>query len=144
MAYNIDKIVNSLLANLSPRQKEVISCRYGIQSGKPMTLAEIGENYGVTRERIRQIEAQALNVICSQSQNPTLEGFVKIAVNYLKKYNGIRNDQYVCAELKKLSEKAAAKNGDQKIRFLLEACRQVRYYPEDENFQAFWYLSNDY
>lgn len=143
MAYNIDKIVNSLLSNLSIRQKEVISCRYGIQSGKPMTLAEIGENYGVTRERIRQIEAQALNVICGQSQNPALEGFIKVAVNYLKKFNDIRNDECVCAELKKISEKATVKNGDQKIRFLLEACRQLRFYPEDENFRAFWYLSND-
>lgn len=142
MTYNLEKAVNTVLANLSPRQKEVVNCRYGLQSGKPMTLAEIGDNYKVTRERIRQIEAQALNTIYNQFQLGTLDAFVKTAINHLQKFNGVRNDGLLCQELKRASERPSVKNGEQKIRFLLEACRQVKYRPEDDNFYNFWFLSN--
>ena len=45
---------------LSPREELVITMRYGIDNNIPMTLEQIGENFGVTRERIRQIEKQAI------------------------------------------------------------------------------------
>lgn len=45
---------------LSPREELVITMRYGIDTNRPMTLEQIGENFGVTRERIRQIEKQAI------------------------------------------------------------------------------------
>jgi len=45
---------------LSPREEQVIIMRYGIDNNIPMTLEQIGKNFGVTRERIRQIEKQAI------------------------------------------------------------------------------------
>lgn len=49
-----------LLKNLSPREREVIDLRYGLTSGIPLSLPEIGKRVGVSRERVRQIETQAL------------------------------------------------------------------------------------
>ena len=143
MAYNIDKLVATALSKLSARQKEVISCRFGLQSGQPQTLAEIGDNYGVTRERIRQIEAQALNTIYTQFQSGLFDGFIKQVITHLQKNNSIRKDGLLCQELKKDSERSNAKNADQKIRFFLEASRKVKYHPEDENFYGCWHLSNE-
>lgn len=143
MAYNIDKIVNQLLSSLSARQKEVVSCRYGLQSGAPMTLAKIGDRYGVTRERIRQIEDQALNNIYSHFKGGEFDGFIGTTINYFQKFNGARKDEYVCRDFKKASAKPGVKNSNQKVRFLLEACREIKLHPEDENFYAFWHLSNN-
>ena len=48
------------LGRLDPRQARILDLRFGITSGEPMTLEEVGQVYGVTRERIRQVEAKAL------------------------------------------------------------------------------------
>lgn len=55
-----EKIVEEVLAELKDRQADVIRMRFGIGREAPMTLEEIGQFYGVTRERIRQIEVKAL------------------------------------------------------------------------------------
>jgi RNA polymerase primary sigma factor len=56
-----ESIVTDVLAELQERQADVIRMRFGIGRDAEMTLEEIGELYGVTRERIRQIEAKALD-----------------------------------------------------------------------------------
>ena len=52
-----------VLETLSPREAGVIKMRYGLEDGQPKTLDDIGRVYGVTRERIRQIEAKALRIL---------------------------------------------------------------------------------
>jgi len=52
--------LNAALADLTPQEREVITLRYGLNGGEPRTLAEIGERWGVSRERVRQIEARAM------------------------------------------------------------------------------------
>ncbi len=143
MINGVDKIVNTALSTLSARQKEVIVGRYGLQSGQPMTLVEIGNRYGVTRERIRQIEAQALNLVYSQFKNEDLASFVKAVVSHLQKFNGVRRHDYLSDEIRSFSDKSSVKYNGEKVRFLLEACRQVHSHPESDDFYSFWYLSND-
>jgi RNA polymerase primary sigma factor len=52
--------LDDALAGLSAREQEVIRLRFGLLDGKPRTLEEVGQEFGVTRERIRQIEHKAL------------------------------------------------------------------------------------
>lgn len=54
-----EKVQEVLEAVLEERERDVISLRYGLYGGSPMTLEQVGEKYGVTRERIRQIQAKA-------------------------------------------------------------------------------------
>ena len=53
--------LEKLMADLTPQQREVISLRFGLSDGKPMTLAKIGECLSISRERVRQIEREALS-----------------------------------------------------------------------------------
>jgi RNA polymerase primary sigma factor len=52
--------VNEVLATLSPREARVLRLRFGLDNGHPYTLEEVGQKFGLTRERIRQIEGRAL------------------------------------------------------------------------------------
>ena len=53
--------VEKLLTGLAPRERRVISLRFGLDRGEPRTLEEVGEHFDLTRERIRQIEARAMS-----------------------------------------------------------------------------------
>ena len=59
---SVDKIAQyELLEQLAPRERDILMYRHGLNGGEPMTLDEIGRLYGVTRERIRQLESRAIN-----------------------------------------------------------------------------------
>ena len=63
--------VLSLLKNLDEREATVLRLRFGLDSQEPKTLKEIGEHLGLTRERVRQIETDALSKL-SQTLQPDL------------------------------------------------------------------------
>ncbi|MFC2369497.1 MAG: sigma-70 family RNA polymerase sigma factor, partial [Selenomonas noxia] len=52
--------ITEVLQTLAPREAEVLRLRFGLEDGRSRTLEEVGQSFGVTRERIRQIEAKAL------------------------------------------------------------------------------------
>ncbi len=58
---SLKRDLEKLMADLTPQQREVISLRFGLADGKPMTLAKIGECLSISRERVRQIEREALS-----------------------------------------------------------------------------------
>ena len=70
-----DKL-NEVLATLTPRENEVIRRRYGLDDGKPKTLEEVGKEFNVTRERIRQIEAKALRKLRHPGRAKKLKDFL--------------------------------------------------------------------
>ena len=67
----------SVLDTLTPREEKVLRLRYGIDDGKPRTLEEVGKEFNVTRERIRQIEAKALRKLRHPSRSRKLKDFLE-------------------------------------------------------------------
>ena len=65
-----------MLASLSPREAKVLMLRYGIDTSTEHTLEELGRQFVVTRERIRQIEAKALRKLRHPSRANKLRGFL--------------------------------------------------------------------
>jgi RNA polymerase primary sigma factor len=64
LAYDSDNaLVQEILATLPEREREILALRFGLNDGKERTLEQVGERFGVTRERIRQIQEQALATI---------------------------------------------------------------------------------
>lgn len=69
-----DKLLE-MISSFSDRERDVIMLRFGFYDGKPRTLEEVGQKYGVTRERIRQIESKALRKLKHPARIKKLEGY---------------------------------------------------------------------
>ncbi len=67
----------TVLDTLTPREEKVLRLRYGLDDGKPRTLEEVGKEFNVTRERIRQIEAKALRKLRHPSRSKKLKDFIE-------------------------------------------------------------------
>lgn len=68
--------IDQMLQGLNPREREVIILRFGLESGHPMTLEEVGKRFKVTRERIRQIETAALRKLRNPSRSRKIRDFL--------------------------------------------------------------------
>ncbi|MDO8602095.1 MAG: sigma-70 family RNA polymerase sigma factor, partial [bacterium] len=67
--------IKEILIDLTPREQKILQLRFGLEDGVTHTLEEVGKEFGVTRERIRQIEAKALLRIRSHIKSNMLEGY---------------------------------------------------------------------
>ena len=69
--------VDDVLYTLSERESRVLQLRFGLEDGRSRTLEEVGRDFGVTRERIRQIEAKALRKLRHPSRSKKLRDFLE-------------------------------------------------------------------
>ena len=69
--------LNEVLATLTPREAKVLRLRFGLEDGRSRTLEEVGKEFNVTRERIRQIEAKALRKLRHPSRSKKLKDFLE-------------------------------------------------------------------
>ena len=77
VAFDLRRQTESVLDTLSPKEREVIRMRFGLNDGAEPTLAELGEKFSLTRERIRQIEAAALRKLRDPQLSNRLSSFVE-------------------------------------------------------------------
>ncbi len=73
---NLREETAEVLKTLSPREEKIVKMRFGLQDGSEHTLEEVGQNFAVTRERIRQIEAKALRKLRHPSRSHRLRNFL--------------------------------------------------------------------
>jgi RNA polymerase primary sigma factor len=69
--------VDLILDTLSARERRVLQLRFGLSEGRERTLEEVGKRFGVTRERIRQIEAKALRKLRHPSRSKKLKDYLE-------------------------------------------------------------------
>ncbi len=74
---NLREQTAEVLKTLSPREEKIVKMRFGLQDGSEHTLEEVGQNFAVTRERIRQIEAKALRKLRHPSRSHRLRSFLE-------------------------------------------------------------------
>ena len=69
--------ISQVLDTLAERERKVIELRFGLADGHPRTLEEVGKEFGVTRERIRQIESKTLAKLRHPSRSSKLKDFME-------------------------------------------------------------------
>jgi RNA polymerase primary sigma factor len=72
----LDDAVREVLRNLDERERHVVMMRFGLDDGKPATLEEVGKAFGITRERVRQIENKTIAKLRQPEQSTPLRGFL--------------------------------------------------------------------
>lgn len=137
---NIKEIIENFLTGLSDRQREVVEIRFGLK-GEIQTLAAIGEKYGLTRERVRQIEAVSLSIIRDKYNKSFFKKEIGKAINCLDKIGGIRKENDFMDDIKNIfNDSKITKN---QVKFIFEISEALLYRQEDDYFYSFWYLNKD-
>jgi len=77
ISMNLADETRKVLATLTPREEKVLRMRFGIGERSERTLEEVGQDFDVTRERIRQIEANALSKLRRPSRSLRLKSFIE-------------------------------------------------------------------
>ncbi len=143
--------INEFIGILPEIQKEVIAKRYGLTGERPMTLESIGQEKGVTRERIRQIEASALEKL--QQNLDELNILLKEIKEQLEILGGIRKEQRLLEESSTLlspnpielwQNEQIKKQYEHCINFLLDLSPDFFYFFEKPNLYSNWYLKEEY
>src|SRR5215469_16356933 len=86
---NLKEMTEQVLNTLTPREERVIKMRFGLEDGTERTLEEVGQNFAVTRERIRQIEAKALRKLRHPSRSRRLRAFLPTSRQATKRWFGV-------------------------------------------------------
>jgi hypothetical protein len=122
------KICEELISDLKDREREVIVRRFGLEGKEKETLQSIGDSFGITRERVRQIENVALNKI-----RPKLEKYRKVFekfLNYFKKFGEVRKEE-------RLLEELGGKEKNELV-FLLNLDKRFLRFNQNQDFYSFW------
>jgi len=135
----ISLAVDNLIRDLKPRQREILIGRFGLDDAEKKTLASLGEKYEITRERVRQIEEEALRMASERIANEkAIKEISQIIASHLNSVGGIREDDLFISELRQLLEDENLHHWH--LRFLSEISSSPLYYPSDSDFNSFWYL----
>lgn len=134
--------LNNLVDVLAKRQKDVINQRFGLSGNKPKTLAALGSKYGVTRERIRQIEAAALRTLAKAVENnKELKMAYEKSVSHIDNLGGVRRADMLVEDIKFVLKDKTINAST--IELLFSIFKKPNFFAENKEFYPFWYTSQE-
>ena len=138
----ITKTVSVLVKDLTPRNRDILSRRFGLKTGKKETLESIGKSYGITRERVRQIEESTLANLTKISQdNSELAQYISLASDIIKRNGGVSKERDLFSEF---SGSADDNVVNASLAFVLRLNKDMERVSESDDFYAFWALNKEY
>src|SRR3989338_8478409 len=133
---DIQKTVVSLVKEIVPRNRDIISRRFGLKNGKRETLESIGQGYGITRERVRQIEEFSLKQLSKLSaENADVAGYVSWTRNLIDSKGGVVKEKDL---FKTFSGQDSDSSANASLLFLLSVDGGLIRFPDSDEFHTFW------
>jgi len=137
---NTKKVVTKILNNLPKRNRDIISRRFGLKNGDKETLEAIGQNYGITRERVRQIEDSSLGQLKEKLFDyPEVGPYLSLAYSILDEHGGVMKEEDLFDHFSG-SAKRNATNAS--LVLLMNLDNKFRRSAETDNLHTFWTLSD--
>jgi hypothetical protein len=132
----LTRTVASLVKILSPRNRDIVSRRFGLKSGSKETLESIGKSYGITRERVRQIEEFSLSQLSKTSgDHKDLGRLVQTVREHIAKDGGVIRERQLFKDITGNDKDTV---GNASLVFALTLDRHLTRSPESDRFYAFW------
>ncbi|MBU4285026.1 hypothetical protein KKF60_00365 [Patescibacteria group bacterium] len=129
------KIEKALLHLSNPRVREVIERRFGLRNGKSETLEAIGQNYGITRERVRQLEENGIKILKSEKVLPFFEAAFDYLNDLFFAHGHIMGENYLYHTATGTTEPHASKGYIYLALTLGEPFQRIA---RDEKFHPYW------
>ncbi len=133
-------LTKSILKNISGRSKDIVEKRFGLFSDKEYTLHAIGTALKVTRERIRQIEKEALKTLRKAKPNKDFTKFISEIKKILKANDGFCEEKHLFSLL---SKKYGDKNIDKLTIFLTTLDDSILRIERNNSFKSYWALDKE-
>ncbi len=136
--FNPHQILDSILDILSEREQEIVKMRHGLSNYPRKTLEEIGNEYEITRERVRQIEKASLNKVIDNFDKTYLKQIEDVANGVLSEHGGMMSEENLIQEL--LSTAGNSEENRSAIHFILSQLLKHRFKFQKENkeLNSFW------
>jgi len=138
---NYQKLVRNALNGISnQRTKDIVSLRYGLGDGQKKTLEEIGQKYGITRERVRQIETAAFFDLKNSSSVNLLKPVFKTIDNFLNREGRVIREERLLSSITGIEESHPEKGA---IFFALTLGEPYRRLVDSDRFHPLWTNSDE-
>lgn len=131
--FDYQKICQDILKGLPPRTKEVISRRFGLNNNPPETLASIGKSYGITRERVRQIEKIGLSKVRDNLKQ--YSQVIRYFRNSFRKWGNLRREDILLSQL--------GGEARHQVYFLLTLAEPFERFPGSQELWPAWLIDKD-
>lgn len=139
---SLEQLLEEAFRGLNPKQRRVLTERFGLRNGSRSTLQEIGDKLGITRERVRQIEEGAIAKV-SPKLREGADQLLKFVKTYLANAGGVRGDEVLVKEVSEyLFKKESPKTLGARLRFVFWTVNEPLYHKEDNDFYSFWYTDD--
>ncbi len=132
------QIIEQVTSALSARQREIVEERFGLRDDQEKTLQELGERNGITRERVRQIEAEGLRLAREQFIGGDGQQLIVLAKESLGTLGGIRKEEDFVRDMQIVLKDDSISQCQ--LRFLFKIAGEPMHYNEDDIFYSFWCL----
>lgn len=139
--FNFSKLALALLRELPHRSRDVISRRYGLETGEKETLEQIGHNYNITRERVRQIEREGLRGLKNSAKLISLKPVFDFVKRYLERSGGVAAEEIMLNDLTGKAEPHLLRNS---LFLLLNLNPTFKRIPENTSFKTVWFNNESY
>jgi hypothetical protein len=135
----LNRVVKNLLDNLKERPREIIIKRFGLDGKDPKVLGNIGDEFGITRERVRQIEGDSFKKLQAIKKDSDFEQLIEATVAIIEENGGF-------CEKKKLKETLKSditKKERNQIMFILNSSKRLSFKKGKLSMRGFWFLRGD-
>jgi len=141
--FNPVETLNTLLANLAAKEKDVLTRRFGLGQVQKHTLEEIGQSYSITRERVRQIENLSIKKLMDlRDLKEEIKEAENLVIQLLEQYGGVMEENFFLENV--LNFMTAHPDSENSLLFLAEHIfsDNIDRVHQDREFNSLWRLSS--